>query len=136
MAFDPISSLLDVGKTLIDKLIPDPAAKAAATQKLLEMQQNGDLQVIAGQIEVNKTEAASVNMFVAGWRPFVGWVCAAGLAMSFIVGPMATWISKLTGHPIVFPELDTSLLTTLLVGMLGLGGMRTVEKLSNAQGNH
>jgi hypothetical protein len=81
MAFDPLSSLLDVGKALIDKLIPDPQAKAAATQKLLEMQQNGDLAVIAAQSHINEIEAANPNLFVSGWRPAVGWVCVFGFAV-------------------------------------------------------
>jgi hypothetical protein len=131
MGFDPISSLLDVGKALIDKLIPDPKAKAEATQKLLEMQQAGDLAVIAGQLKVNEIEAASPVTFVSGWRPAVGWVCALALAFQLVIEPMISWIAQMAGHPIPILVLDTQLLTTLLVGMLGLGGMRTVEKLQN-----
>lgn len=136
MPLDPITSVLDLGKTLIDKLIPDPKAKAEATQKLLEMQQNGDLAVIAGQNRINEIEAASSNPFVAGWRPFIGWVCGLALAVQLVVGPLATWGAGLAGHPIAFPKMETELLTTLVVSMLGLGGMRTYEKLNNAQGNH
>jgi hypothetical protein len=131
MSLDPISSILDVGKVLIEKLIPDPKAKAEATQKLLELQQSGDLAVIAGQIEINKAEAGNRSLFISGWRPFVGWVCASGLAIQFIVGPLLMWGSAALGHPLVLPPLDMSTLMTLLVGMLGLGGMRTVEKLNN-----
>lgn len=130
MAFDPFSSILDVGKALIEKLIPDPAAKAAATQKLLEMQQNGDLAVIAGQVDINKIEAASSDRFTSRWRPFIGWTCGAALAIQLVVAPLAVQISEFTGHPIKMVVMDTTLLTTLLVGMLGFGGMRTVEKLN------
>ena len=133
---NPLAAVLDIGSKLIDRLFPDPAKKAEATMKLMELQQSGDLAVIAGQIEVDKVEAASPNMFVAGWRPFVGWVCASGLAMQFLIGPLFTWISALVGHATTFPGLDTGTLTTLLIGMLGLGGMRTVEKLQGAAGNH
>jgi len=131
MAFEPLTAVLDLGGKIIDKLFPDPAQKAAATLKLMELQQSGDLAIIAGQIDLNKIEAANPNMFISGWRPFVGWVCAAGLAMQFLVGPLLAWGSTLMGHPVVLPPLDMGTLMTLLVGLLGLGGMRTVEKLNN-----
>lgn len=130
MAFDPLSGILNIGQTLIEKLIPDPKAKAEALQKLAEMQQNGDLAVIAGQNNINAIEAANSNLFVSGWRPFIGWVCGSALALQMVILPLIMAISSLCGHPVVIPPLDVSLLTTLLVGMLGLGGMRTVEKLS------
>lgn len=133
MAFDPLSGLLSVGEKLIDKLIPDPKQKAEALQKLKEMEQTGDLAVIAGQNEVNKIEAASSSQFVAGWRPFIGWVCGTALAMQLVVGPMVTYVADLNGKPTKFPVMETELLTTLLVGMLGLGGMRTVEKLNKVK---
>lgn len=136
MGFDPISSIADLGKTLIDKLIPDPQAKAAATEKLLEMQQNGDLAVIAGQVDINKIEAANPNVFIAGWRPALGWVCVLSLFEALVLGPTITGICAIMKHPVAWPVIDVTLLTTTLIGMLGLGGMRTVEKLSNAQGNH
>ena len=129
MGLPVISSILSLGEKLIDKLLPDPAAKAAALQKLAELEQSGDLAVIAGQVEINKIEAASGDRFVNGWRPFVGWVCGGGLALQIVILPMLSGFSALFGHPMAMPILDVSLLTTLLVGMLGLGGMRTVEKL-------
>lgn len=135
MAFDPVSSLLDVGKSLIERLIPDPAAKAAATQKLLEMQQNGDLAVIAAQAKINEIEAGNPNLFIAGWRPAVGWVCVFGLAIT-VFAPILSWIAALCKHPVTVPPIPMDALMTLLIGMLGLGGMRTVEKLQNAQNNH
>lgn len=129
MGLDPLSSILDVGKALIDKLIPDPSAKAAATQKLLELQQSGDLAVIAAQARINEAEAANPNMFISGWRPAVGWVCVTGLAIT-VFSPLLSWIAALTMHPIAVPPIPMDSLMTLLIGMLGLGGMRTVEKLN------
>lgn len=129
MAFDPLSSILDFGKSLIDKLIPDPKAKAEALLKLEELRQSGDLAVIAGQNKINEIEAANANVFVSGWRPFIGWICGAALAMQFVVAPVVMWGSTLANHPVSLPAMQTELLTTLLIGMLGLGGMRTVEKL-------
>ena len=130
MALEPLTAILDIGGKLIDKLFPNPAEKAAALLKLREPEQSGDLAVIAGQIDLDKIEAANPRLFVSGWRPFVGWVCASGMAMQFVVGPFVSWTSDLFHHPIVLPALDMSVLMTLLVGMLGLGGMRTIEKLN------
>lgn len=85
---------------------------------------------VTAQIEVNKQEASSVSMFVAGWRPFCGWICGSGLGIQFIVNPLATWTAALLKHPIAFPSLDLGTLMTLLFGMLGLGSLRTYEKVS------
>jgi hypothetical protein len=126
----PLLDLLGIGKTLIERVIPDPAARAAAIQRLEELHQAGDLQVIANQADINKVEAASPNVFVSGWRPFIGWVCGSALAFQLVVGPLVVWGGALIGHPVALPAMQTELLTTLLVGMLGLGGMRTVEKLN------
>lgn len=124
-----IGSILKLGETLIERLIPDPKAKAEALQKLIEMEQKGDLQVIASQVEIAKIEAANPRMFVSGARPFIMWVCGTALAIQLVVGPLVVWGSSLAGKTVPLPIMQTELLTTLLVGMLGLGGMRTVEKL-------
>lgn len=129
MALPIIGSILDIGNKLIDKLIPDPKQKAEALLRLQELEQSGDLAVIAGQNEINKIEAANTSLFVSGWRPFVGWICGTALAVQLVVGPLVVWVATLSKHPVVLPAMQTELLTTLLVGMLGLGGMRTVEKL-------
>ncbi|CAB4156291.1 Holin of 3TMs, for gene-transfer release [uncultured Caudovirales phage] len=125
-----LTLLMSVVPKLLDKIFPDPNVAAEAKLKLLELQQTGYLAEIASQTETNKVEAASASVFVAGWRPFIGWVCGSGLAIQFIVAPMAMWIASLFGHVIQFPSLDMGTLLTLLGGMLGLGGMRTFEKLN------
>ena len=86
-----------------------------------------------GQLEVNKVEAAHKNMFVAGWRPAVGWVCVAGMASNFIVIPMANFALALAGSAISIPLLVLSEMMPVLLGMLGLGVMRTVEKAKGVQ---
>lgn len=129
MAFDPVSTIIDVGGRLIDKLFPDPKQKAEATLKLLELQQSGDLAVIAGQVAINKLEAESTSNFRGGWRPAVGWLCVFGIGMQAVVFPMIVGVAAILGRVLVLPTLDISVLMTILVGMLGLGGMRTVEKL-------
>lgn len=130
MAFDPLTSILGIGEKLIDKLLPDPKAKAEALMKLKELEQSGDLAVIAGQVEINKIEAANANPFVSGARPFIMWVCGGALAIQLIIAPLVMWGALAVGKPIVLPVMQTELLTTLLVGLLGLGGLRTVEKLN------
>lgn len=101
-------------------------------QSKLQDQFNAQLQA---QTDTNKAEAASPKIFIAGWRPFIGWVCGSGLAIQFIVNPIFTWIAALAKHPVQFPMLDLGTLMTLLFGMLGLGAMRTYEKTNGAPGS-
>jgi hypothetical protein len=129
MAFDPVSAALDLGGKLVDKLFPDPQKKAEALLKLEELRQSGDLAIIGGQMDINKIEAANPQPFVSGWRPFIGWVSGSALAMQLIVGPLVEWIANLSGNPVAFPKMDTQLLTTMLISMLGISGLRTYEKV-------
>jgi hypothetical protein len=80
------------------------------------------------QIELNREEAKHSSMFVAGWRPMLGWICGLGFAMNFLVAPIGTFIANLAGYPIEFPQADVATMMPVLLGMLGLGGMRTFEK--------
>jgi hypothetical protein len=128
MGIDPITAALDIGGKLIDRLWPDPTQADAAKLELIKMQQSGELQIVAGQIEVNKMEAANNSPFASGWRPFVGWTCGAGFAIQFVVGPLLSWLSGIAGNPVAFPPMDMSTMMPLLLGMLGLGGFRTFEK--------
>lgn len=121
---------------ILDKIIPDPQAKAQAQLELLRLQQAGEfkeldnqLQRDLSQIDVNKAEAANASLLVSGWRPAIGWICGAGLCVQFLVAPLFTWAAALAGHPVVFPQLDMGMLLTLLGGMLGLGSLRTLEKV-------
>ena len=129
MALDPISALLDVGSKVIDRVWPDPAQAASAKLELMKLQQSGELAQIAGQMDINKAEATNPSLFVSGWRPGIGWVCGAGFAVQFVVGPLAEWGSTIYGHPVKFPQMDMGTMMPLLLGMLGLGGMRTAEKI-------
>jgi hypothetical protein len=120
---------------VIEKVIPDPQAKAQAQLKTLEMQQAGefkqieaDLQLALGQLEVNKIEAAAPDLFRGGWRPAVGWVCVIGLLYTYLGQPLLSWGSGIWNVPAP-PSLDLGDLLILLGGMLGLGGMRTMERL-------
>lgn len=81
------------------------------------------------QIDVNKTEAAHSNMFVAGWRPFIGWTCGLGFAINFLLAPFMTFTAELLGKSIIFPQADLSTMMPVLMGMLGLGAYRSFEKV-------
>jgi len=124
MALDPITAALDIGGKLIDRLWPDPLQRDAARLQLLNLQQSGELAAITGQLEINKIEAANQNLFVSGWRPAVGWVCVAGLSYQFLFYPVAVAYLK------EIISLDMGTLLALLTGMLGIGGLRTMEKLN------
>ena len=120
-----VDALLGIGGKLIDKLIPDPVAQDAARLELLKLQQSGELAAMLAQTDVNKVEAASGSVFVAGWRPAIGWVCALAMAYQYLVRPFLVAFNPV----LAFPGLDDNL-WQLLAGMLGLGGLRTFEKVN------
>lgn len=131
-----VSVLTGLGDTLIKRLWPDPSDQAKAQLELFKLQQSGELALLASQTElatkqldVNAVEAANPNLFVSGWRPGVGWCCVAGFSIQFVIGPLAEWASALYGTPIPFPKLDLSEMMPILLGMLGLAGMRSAEKI-------
>lgn len=121
---------------VLDKIIPDPQAAAEAKLRALELAQKGDLAALdaelrlaLGQLEVNKAEATT-DMFRGGWRPAVGWVCVVGLAYQFILQPLLPWLVALFGAQVPpLPAIDNETLMVLLTGMLGLGGLRTIERV-------
>ena len=119
----PVSGLLGIGKTLIERLIPDNNARAEAEATLAKMEASGELQLLLGQLEINQAEAAHRSIFVAGWRPAVGWICALALANNFILVPYVGAFA-----PAIQP-LDLTVMMPVLLGMLGLAGARTIEKI-------
>ena len=138
-----ISGLFTAAQSLIERFFPDPEKKAAAQLELLKMQQNGELALLASetdlaklQIQVNVEEAKSTNWFVAGWRPGIGWVCGAGLAYASLIEPFARFIAKVWfGYTGEFPVISTDLTLQILMGLLGLGAMRSVEKIKGGEAN-
>lgn len=115
-------------KPLIDR-IPDKNERARA-QEAIEVQMLDAMSgLVEGQLRINEQEAKHSSIFVAGWRPAIGWVCGFALAWSYIVAPLLTWGIFVAGIEIEgLPELDTGPLMTLVLGMLGMGGLRTYEK--------
>ena len=131
-----LGGLFDLAGKVFDKIFPDPQQAAAAKLKLFELQQAGELKVLeaetalaTGQMEINKVEAASDSFFKSGWRPAVGWICVFGLFYQFVFLPFATFFLALYEVRAVMPAMDLNTLMTLLFGLLGLGGYRTIEKL-------
>ena len=122
MAIDPLTAGLEAATTIINKIWPDKSEQEK--QELA-----ATVTLIAGQLDINKEEAKNPSIFVSGWRPFVGWVCAGGMCYSFIGQPLLGWVSNIYHYPLP-PSLDTGTLLTVLGGLLGLGGMRTVEKIN------
>lgn len=142
MSFDPLTAALDVGKSLIEKIWPDPVKQSEEIRKLQELHQKGDLavlnaevQLLLGQINVNAAEASHKSIFVAGWRPFVGWVCGFGLLYASVIEPLMRFIATVNDYTGTFPVLDTTITMQVLIGMLGLGVMRTKEKQDGTHKN-
>jgi len=128
---DPISAGLGLIDTFLNKFVADKdlAAKLAMQARSEEFQ--GELSLLLGQMAINEEEAKSDSLFVAGWRPFVGWVCGFSLAYNFILYPIVKYATViLMEQPPELPVLEASELMTVLLGMLGLGGLRTFEKRS------
>jgi hypothetical protein len=125
---DPISSIAGLANTLITKIWPDPKDQASAEALLIKTQMDAALAQAQQQIDINKIEAASSSVFVSGWRPFVGWVCGSAFALHFLFLPLLNWLAELFGHSAITIPFDMSTLSTVLMGMLGLGTMRSVEK--------
>ncbi len=124
-----ITALLPALGTLIDRLIPDRAAAERAKAEMEQQLVTAANAAAMAQVEVNKVEAAHSNVFVAGWRPSIGWVCAAGLAWAFVLAPIASWALVVLGIRAELPAIQFDHLFELVLAMLGIGGLRTFEKL-------
>ena len=125
-----ILAALPVIGGLLDKLIPDKDARAAAQELLQQSEQSGELQLMLGQMEVNKVEAASGSLFRGGWRPAVGWVCVSAMFYSYVLFPFMKFVVILVmDKPPTFPQLSMGELMPVLIGLLGLGTMRMNEKI-------
>ena len=128
-----IDKLIGPVTGLLNKFIEDKDKKNAIAFELSTMAEKHAQELAKGQIEVNKTEAAHKSLFVAGWRPAIGWVCVLGMAGNFITIPITNMILELMGSGVTVPLIPTAEMMPILMGMLGLGAMRTVEKTKNVQ---
>ena len=126
-----VGALIEVGSKVLDRLFPDPEQANAAKLELLKLQQSGELAVMTGQMEINKVEAGSNSLFTSGWRPFVGWVCGAGCAWNWVGLPVAKFVMLAMGNPLDIDQADLSEMLPLLIGLLGLGTLRSYERVKN-----
>ena len=116
-----VAGIIDKVAGHVDKFTLDKEEKAQLIQEINK-----------AQIEVNKVEAGSSNLFVSGWRPFVGWTCGVALCYHFVLQPFLMFVLSSIGNPMELPVFHMETLTTVLMGMLGLGGLRTYEKVKRS----
>lgn len=128
-----IASLIGPVTGLLDKFVEDKDQKNALAHEIATLAEKQAHESVMGQLEVNKAEAAHKSLFVAGWRPAIGWVCVLGMAGNFITIPITNMILELAGSDVALPLIPTGEMMPVLMGMLGLGAMRTVEKAKGVQ---
>lgn len=130
MSLDPITAGIDLVSGIVSRIWPDASADEQA-KLVLALQQDKDFaQLMTAQVNANAAEAANPNMFVSGWRPFIGWVCGLAMAWVYMVEPIIVFIGSASGHPITnLPTFNSSDMMNVLFGMLGMGGLRTFEKV-------
>jgi hypothetical protein len=130
MSFDPITAGIDLLSKVIDRVLPNKVEADKAKAELLVMQTKGELDQLVGQLDINKIEAGHQSVFVAGWRPFIGWICGCALAYAALLEPLmrftAEVLFKYTGG---FPVINTDITLQVLLGILGLGAYRTYERV-------
>lgn len=124
MALDPISAGLELAQTLVQRMFPDKTAQE-------QQQIAGMLQQLTAQTDIDKAEAQSTDP-LQHWRGGMGWVCTAAYAYNFVLQPLIMAIAALSGHPMTLPSLDIGPLSTLTLGMLGLGGLHVAERVKGA----
>ena len=137
-----IAPVVNTVLEVINKLVPDKQKAAEmqleATRMILENEGRvlaADSAIATGQIDVNRQEAASESLFVSGWRPAIGWVCAAAFGGQFLVAPLTQYVLILLGKPVPpMPQMEWDTLMPVLLGILGLGGFRTYEKVKLNKG--
>lgn len=143
MPHDPVTAALELGTSLVKRLFKDPAQQAAHELELQKLAQegqiekmNGKIKLMLGQLEINKTEAQHKSIFVAGWRPAVGWVCVSILAFNFIGVYLLELAASVLNSSAEIPErMDMSELWPVLLGMLGIGAQRSYDKKQGTQTN-
>jgi hypothetical protein len=127
-SFTGIGEVAGLATTVIEKLWPNKSEQERAELA-------ASVALVQGQLEVNKAEAAHTSLFVAGWRPAVGWACAAAFAWNWLGLPVAKMAAELAGRSLTLGPADMTEMLPVLMGMLGLGALRTFEKVKGAEGN-
>ena len=122
-----LGAVSDLATTVINKIWPD---KTEAEKQQLA----AAVMVVQGQLDINKSESANPSVFVAGWRPAIGWVCGAACAWNWIALPVVKVGLAVAGYKLTLAPADITEMLLILMGMLGLGGLRTVEKINGVAG--
>jgi hypothetical protein len=126
---DAIGAVSGLADTAIKRIWPDATEVEKVKAQAIATEMQNEFNLLLGQIDVNKIEAQSQSLFKSGWRPFIGWVCGLALAYAAIIEPLSRFIANVAfGYSGEFPTIDTTLTMQILLGMLGLGGMRSFEK--------
>ena len=125
-----VSTLMPIVTDVIGRFLPEnPQKRAEAEREITAALTDHLAKIDLAQLEISKISAAHRSVWVAGWRPCVGWVCAAALGYTYVVQPLMIFIMAQTGHLVEMPALDIGGLMPILMGMLGLGGLRSYEKV-------
>lgn len=131
-----IGEVADLASNIVNKIWPD---KSQQEKDALAFQMQKEVlasDLVKGQLAINQAEAASKSIFVAGWRPWIGWICGSAFAWSYVLAPFLNYFAALFGHPVTLPALNLDGMMPVLLGMLGLGTMRTTEKLKGIDAGH
>lgn len=122
-----LGPVLEMGRTLLDRWMPDPEKRREAEMEMVRMAADGELKQVIAQLEINAKEAMHPSIFVSGGRPLFLWISGAAFAYSTIAQPILTWLARIKGWPDP-PEVNTDLLWVVVTGLLGIGGYRSMEK--------
>lgn len=120
--FTALSPILD---KVLGAFLPDPAKRQEVIMTILGQLQASD----QAQMAVNQAEAGHRSIFVAGWRPFIGWCCGAAVCYQYVLTPIVLWVAQLAGHPLPTPPKLDDIMWELMFGLLGMGAMRSYEKI-------
>jgi hypothetical protein len=124
-----ISAVLPAVTDIVGRFLPEDKEKRAVAEREIKAQLTTHLaQIDLAQLGINKVEAGHRSIFVAGWRPFIGWTCGVALCYTYVLQPIIIFVMTQTGQVVPLPEMDLSAMMPVLMGMLGLGGLRTFEK--------
>lgn len=131
-----IGEIFDFAGKLIDRIFPDKQQSAEAHARLEALKQSGELAILSaaqkqdeGQAQVNAAEAGNASLFVSGWRPAIGWICATIILYAYLLRPALAWYMAIHYPEVKAPEFPMDYIWEMLFGMLGIGGLRTFEKL-------
>jgi hypothetical protein len=122
-----IGTLLEFGKDILGRFFPNEEERRKAEAEFLKLAMDGELKQVIAQLEINAREAQHPSVFVAGWRPFFGWIGGVGFFYATVAQPILVWYGAAKGWPSP-PDVNLDLLWVVVTGMLGIGGLRTFEK--------